>query len=505
MNVVAYCRVSTDKEDQLNSLKVQKAFFEEYCERNNLNLLHVYADEGISGTKIKKRKDFMRLMKHSESGQFQMVLVKDVSRFARNAVDFLQSIRELKSRGIPCKFITSNLSTEDGELVLGMLALVAQEESKNTSSRIKFSKKINKEKGKVPNLVFGYDKIKGDYFNLNINSREAKTVQQIFHWYTEEGYGAGQIANMLNAKGIRTKRNCEWNQTAVCRLLQNRIYIGEIINGKEEVADFLTSRREKKDESEWYISVRPDLQLISRDQFEKVQTILKERHNAFHIKRERQSNKYLFSTLIKCKECGWSFRRMVRTYQKTYVRWVCSGHNGRGAQNCPNAVTVDEEELIKTLEDYFSKLIKQKENVTNDLIRDFTKKYSAGLQGDSQREELEEELERIKKVRQKYMDMYTDDLISREELKKKTGGMRAEIEKLKGKLSALDLTLGNEASIQETIEKSFQEIESITSVREMTNAQLKKIIEKIEVDKEGNVDIYLRFISDLGLTQNRSI
>ena len=120
----------------------------------------------------------------------------------------------------------------------------------------------------------------------------------------------------------------------MCRILTNELYTGKIINGKEEVEDFLTGTRTAKDESEWMVTDRPDLRIIEPEQFDRAQEILKSRHKAFNVKHERQSNRHLFSTLIKCKECGWSFRRTVRTYKNTYIRWVCSGHNGRGVESC---------------------------------------------------------------------------------------------------------------------------------------------------------------------------
>ncbi|MCH5250564.1 MAG: recombinase family protein, partial [Lachnospiraceae bacterium] len=224
MNIAAYCRVSTDKEDQLNSLDAQRAFFAEYTQRTGDNLVRLYADEGISGTKIKNRKEFLRMMADAEQGVFNMVVVKDISRFARNTVDLLQNIRKLKSLGIETQFLTANMtSMGNSEFVLTIFGALAQEESANTSKRVKFGKKINAEKGKVPNIVYGYDKIIGDYFNLEINKQEALVVGQIYSWYLQEGYGAAKIAGMLNKKGFKTKRNCNWSQNAVCRILTNEL------------------------------------------------------------------------------------------------------------------------------------------------------------------------------------------------------------------------------------------------------------------------------------------
>ena len=199
MRIAAYCRVSTEKEDQLNSLQVQKNFFTEYAEKNRDELVRLYADEGISGTRIKNRTEFQQMMRDAECGLFQAVVVKDISRLARNTVDLLQSVRRLKALGIDMIFLTANMtSMGDSEFILTVFGALAQEESGNISKRVKFSKRINAEKGRVPNLAYGYDKTPGDYFSLTINREEAAIIHQIYHWYLEDGYGGGKIADLLN-------------------------------------------------------------------------------------------------------------------------------------------------------------------------------------------------------------------------------------------------------------------------------------------------------------------
>ena len=244
---------------------------------------------------------------------------------------------------------------------------------------------------------------------------------------------------------------------------------------------------------------KPELRIIDDEAFQLAQEILASRHSSFKITRERQSNKHLFSTLIKCKECGWSFRRTVRTYKNTYVRWVCSGHNGRGADSCPNAITVDEEELIEVLQEYFAGVLKAKKSVISYVVGQFQKVYKAKSENLNYEKELAAQLTKLQKTRQKYMDMYADDLISRDELNAKIGGMRKEIERLENELKMVSYNLTKGEQLESVLSSTFQEIEDITDVHEMTNVQLKRIIQKIEVDKEGNVDIYLRLLGDLGL------
>ncbi len=498
MNIAAYCRVSTDKEDQLNSLEAQKAFFAEYTQRTGDRLVRLYADEGISGTKIKNRKEFLHMMSDAERGIFDMVVVKDISRFARNTVDLLQNIRKLKSLGIETQFLTASMTNMgNSEFVLTIFGALAQEESANTSKRVKFGKKMNAEKGRVPNIVYGYDKTIGDYFNLQINQQEAEVIKRIYKWYLQEGYGAAKIANMLNERRIKTKRNCNWSQNAVCRILTNELYMGRVINGKQEVEDFLTGKRKEREETEWMVMERPELKIIEPTDFEKAQEILHNRHASFHMNKERQSNKYLFSTLIRCKECGWSFRRTVRTYKNTYVRWVCSGHNGKGADSCPNGITVDEGELVDVLQEYFNHILSQRKKVVQYVVEEFQRTYKAKDENLEYEKELKSQLDKLTKARQKYMDMYTDDLITRQELNDKIGGFRKEMEHLEDELKMVSYHLTKGEQLEGVLNRTFREIEDIADVYEMTNTQLKRMIQKIEIDKEGNVEILLRLFGDM--------
>lgn len=148
MNIAAYCLVSTNKADQLNSLESQKEFFSECIKRTGDTLVRLYADEGIFGIKIKNQKEFLRMMSDAEHGLFDMVVVKDISRFTRNTVDLLQNVRKLKSLGSETQFLTTNMtSMGKREFVITIFGTLAQEESENTSKRVRFGKKMNTEKG----------------------------------------------------------------------------------------------------------------------------------------------------------------------------------------------------------------------------------------------------------------------------------------------------------------------------------------------------------------------
>lgn len=183
---------------------------------------------------------------------------------------------------------------------------------------------------------------------------------------------------------------------------------------------------------------------------------------------------------------GIEFFQKAVAYQKQYNK---------------NAVTVDEEELIRALQKYFQEILSKKKKVINYVIKEFQRVYKAKDENIEYEKQLNTELNKLRKSHEKYMDMYTDDLISREELNEKIGGMRKEIERLENELKMVSYHLTKGEQLEAILNSTFKQLEDITDVHEMTNAQLKRLINKIEVDKDGNVDIYLRLIGDLGLDE----
>lgn len=244
---------------------------------------------------------------------------------------------------------------------------------------------------------------------------------------------------------------------------------------------------------------KPELAIISREEQEQAQKILQSRHSAFHMTHQRESNRFLFSTLIQCRDCGWSFRRVVRKYKNTYIRWVCSGHNGRGADSCPNAIVLDEEELIQEIDEYLQQMLKDEKQIEKNIKAEFLRKYQSDSANEREKRELRRELQKCRRRQQKFTDMYMDDLITREMLNREMGGLKESIGKLEGRLSLIEQKLDKSENIEKLIAENFQQIKSCRSIRNMTNLQLKAIIDRIEVDREGTIDIYFKLLSDLGL------
>ena len=273
MKIAAYCRVSTLSGEQLTSLENQKLFFTEYAQKHSYELHKIYADRGISGKALKNREEFIQMLKDCEKKPFDMLVVKDISRFARNTVDFLVGIRKLKSYGIDVRFLSCNMDTlGESEFALTMFAAIAQEESYNLSKKIIFGKKVSAGKGRTPPYVYGYDKL--NTYTLQVNKCESEIVRRIFTLYTSTSYGLRKIANTLNNEAVPTKKGKLWTAKGVRRILSNPIYTGVLINNKTTTLDFLESTRRNIPASEQLIHKAPELAIIEKDVFDAAQDIL---------------------------------------------------------------------------------------------------------------------------------------------------------------------------------------------------------------------------------------
>lgn len=275
MRYAAYCRVSTGSDEQLNSLINQKTFFEEYVHKRGDKLVKIYADRGLSGKSMQNRTEFLKMLEDSGKNLFDAVLVKDISRFARNTVDFLSGIRLLKSRGVDVVFVGANQKViGESEFVLTVFAALAQEESCGLSKKIIFGKKQGAKKGRVPNMIYGYDKL-GTY-ELKINEKEAECVKKIFKLYAEENLGLRSIAAELNRLNIPTKLGKLWNFKTVERIILNPLYRGLLVTNKSETVDFILAERRVVPESERYFHQREELRIVNDALFISANNRLKE-------------------------------------------------------------------------------------------------------------------------------------------------------------------------------------------------------------------------------------
>ena len=506
MKIAAYCRVSTEKEAQIDSLEKQIEFFNEFTKKNGYELYKLYADEGISGKQIKHRKQFQQMMIDAKAKKFDKVVVKDVSRFARNTVDLLQSVRELKSYGVQVDFLNNGEVMEGGsEFILTILGAMAQQESANMSKRVKFGKDITAQKGRVPNLVFGYDKIPDERYTLKINEEEAKIVKEIFESYVYKGVGTTKIAWDLNDRGIRTKKTkSKWVQTSIVRMLKNPIYTGRVTNKKSEVTDFITGTRKDLPEEEWIVVERPEMRIISDELFNRAQEILAERSNEFKLNNKREKTEYVFSTLIYCKHCGYSFRRIKRKYTADgpeYIRWVCSGRNSMGVNHCPNTTVIDEEELLNAIKIYLKSIIKNKKDFMKAVEKEFEKITKLRENNERSEESLLKEIEKVTVKKQKYMEMFQNEVINIQELKKYTNPLNEDIARLERELKLITSEIKEKDVLEKELSKTIKTVDDILNNQTITNAMLKTIIDVIEVDSDSNVEVRLKLLNEIGTNE----
>lgn len=506
MKIAAYCRVSTEKEAQIDSLEKQIEFFNEFTKKNGYELYKLYADEGISGKQIKHRKQFQQMMEDAKHKKFEKVVVKDVSRFARNTVDLLQSVRELKSYGVQVDFLNNGEVMEGGsEFILTILGAMAQQESANMSKRVKFGKDITAQKGRVPNLVFGYDKIPNERYTLKINEEEAKIVKEIFESYVYKGIGTTKIAWDLNDRGIRTKKTkSKWVQTSIVRMLKNPIYTGRVTNKKSEVTDFITGTRKDLPEEEWIVVERSEMRIISDELFNRAQEILAQRSNEFKLNNKREKTEYVFSTLIYCKHCGYSFRRIKRKYKEDgpeYIRWVCSGRNSMGVNHCPNTTVIDEEELLNAIKIYLKSIIKNKKDFMKTVEKEFEKITKLRENNERSEESLLKEIEKVTVKKQKYMEMFQNEIINIQELKKYTNPLNEDIARLERELKLITSEIKEKDVLEKELNKTIKTVDDILNNQTITNAMLKTIIDVIEVDSDSNIEVRLKLLNEIGTNE----
>ena len=324
--VAAYCRVSTDKEDQENSFDSQQRYFRQYIERNpDWELYEIFADEGITGTNTRKRKEFNRMVACAANGDFDLIITKEISRFARNTLDSIYYTRELKKHGVGVIFLNDNINTLDGdaELRLAIMSSIAQEESRRTSERVKWGQKRRMEQGVVfGRSMLGYDVKDGKMY---INEEGAGIVRLIFHKFVDEGKGTHVIARELREEGVRPMRAKEWQNTVILRILRNEKYCGDLVQKKTYTPDFLSHQKKYNRGQEEFVIIKDHHEpIISRELFDKANRILDLKSGSQNGK-SKYSNRYPFSGKIKCGRCGAGYvaRYKTRKDGSRYKAWRC--------------------------------------------------------------------------------------------------------------------------------------------------------------------------------------
>ena len=349
LQVAAYARVSTEKEEQEDSFERQVEHYKQLIySKPEWQFVDVYADPGISGTRAEKRPDFLRMIEDCRAGKIQKVLVKSISRFARNTVDALQYIRELKDLGISVYFESENIDTltPGGEVLLTILAAMAEQESRTISSNIKWAWQRKFQKGDIilnTGLMLGYRKIGKDdegHDVYEINEEEAEIVRRIYREFIA-GYSITQIAKRLQADGVKTKLGKEsWRHNVIESILTNEKYTGNALLGKTFKPDVLTKYRQKNDgkKAPIYYVEGSHPAIIEKGLFDLAQQEMQRRRevNDNKVGGGRYSSRYPFSGMLVCGICGSKLRRQVRTMGsgKRTASWGCCNRINNGRAEC---------------------------------------------------------------------------------------------------------------------------------------------------------------------------
>lgn len=445
LRVAAYARVSTDKEDQTNSLLSQRSYFADYITHHEgWQLSEVYYDEGISGTQIKKRSGFKKMIQDALNGDVDLIITKEVARFARNTVDTLSYTRKLKSAGVGVIFTIDNIDTRDadGELRLTIMASIAQEESRKTSERVKWGQKRQMEKG----VVFGRDLLGYTVQNgqLHINEEEVPIVQAIFHKYTNEGKGTWTIANELLAEGMRPKRIALWSNVVILRVLRNEKYVGDLCQKKTYTPDYLThSKKYNRGEEEMVYLKEHHEPIIDRDLWNRTQEELK-RRSPSEEQKSKHSNRYWCSGKIHCAECGCRYVSRTKKLMSgdVYKAWRCYAAANHGTKKqdadgneigCNNSSINDRS--LKTCMNYCITLVQgERDSLKKEILKEISQlQKTTAKKLDSKK--IKKKIDNLEMKKRKAIDLMLDGLISKEDLQSQTEWYNEELEKLNIQLS----------------------------------------------------------------------
>lgn len=449
IKVASYCRVSTDKDDQANSFESQQRYFRAYIDRQpEWELYQIYADEGITGTSTKKRAAFNQMIADARMGKFERILTKEVSRFSRNILDTIAYTRELKALGVGVLFMNDGISTlePDAELRLSIMGSIAQEESRKTSSRVKWGQTRRMEQGVVfGRSLLGYDVKDG---RLTVNPEGAELVRLIFHKYGVEKKGTTVIARELREAGYRTHRGgIRWNGSCIVKLLKNEKYVGDLIQKKTITPDYLTHAKKANHGEEELVIIRDHHPpIIDRELWGVVQEELKKRNRngALGV---GHSNRYRFSGKIKCGECGASFvsRQKKRKDGSSTRRWSCYTAVNEGGVHvdsqgnrvgCDVGSALRDEVAMDMLRQALRTLRLDAGGLIDSVTAIALEAIRAGEQsGGERRESLELRLEQLNRKREAALDAFFSRDITREEMRRMTGRYDQEAAELRERLA----------------------------------------------------------------------
>ncbi len=506
LRAAAYCRVSTDTEEQLNSYEAQKAYYtQKIAENPNWELAGIFADEGISGTSLKKRKEFNRMIAACKRGRIDLILTKSLSRFARNTVDCLETVRMLKANGIGVIFEKENINTltQSSEFMITLFSGFAQAESESLSKNVAWGIQKNMEAG---NVVFPFHQLlgykKGADGQPEIIPEEAETIRRIYRRYLE-GASLRNIKEELEADGICTALGTpRWTAELVRSILKNEKYCGDALLQKTYITDCISKKVKKnKGEKPMYYIQDNHPAIVPREIYRRVQEEMSRRAGKRRVllksaktEQGKYSAKYALTELLVCGECGTPYKRVTWTIRgKKKIVWRCISRLEYGKKFCHTSPTLEEKKLHRAIVAALNKYAANREELCGSAY-DLIKLAQGGEVEDKAVSilSLKHKLENLSKKQAKLLDIVLEDMeneVLASELKK--------IKEEKQQLAEWIKTLENEGIYNANKQSRMKEVrdwldEQDVGFREYDDVITRKMIERIEVVDAETIKVKIR-------------
>ena len=505
IKVASYCRVSTDKDDQANSFEAQQRYFREYIDRQpDWQLYEVYADEGITGTSTKKRAAFNRMINDAHMGKFRLIITKEVSRFSRNILDTIAYTRELRQLGVGVLFMNDGISTlePDAELRLSIMGSIAQEESRKTSSRVKWGQTRQMERGVVfGRSLLGYDVKDG---SMTINPEGADLVRLIFQKYGIEKKGTSVIARELREAGYATYRgNTKWSGSHILKILKNEKYVGDLVQKKSITPDYLThDKKPNHGEEELVVLENHHEPIIDRELWNLVQSEIssRDRHGSLGA---GHSNRYVFSGKIKCGDCGASFvaRKRTRKDGSFYKYWCCYTAINEGRRHpdargnpvgCDVGQTIRDDLAMEILKQAVATLKMDRKQIIRNVTDIAVEAIREGetVSGDSA-ERLECEINQLLKKKEAVLDAFFSGSITKDEMRMMNERYDRELAALHSRMDAAKVKKGSGAEPAALRDDVQRQVTAILSGDQENEAFLKNVLDHMTVFPDRRIEVSL--------------
>ncbi len=512
--VAAYCRVSTDSEEQLNSYNSQVEHYRQFVQSNpEWSLVDIYADEAISGTQTDKRMEFQRMINDALDGKIDFIITKSISRFARNTLDTLKYVRLLKEHSIAIFFEKENINTltMNGEMLLVILSSLAQQESESISANVKMGLKMKMKRGELIGfqgcLGYDYDSVEK---TLSVNEEEAEVVKYIFKRYTE-GAGCFVIAKELTKLKYKTKKgNTDWHESTVRGIIKNEKYKGDLLLGKTFTVDPISHRRldNMGEEEKYYISDHHE-PIISEEMFSEAQKILNQRSSTKNNKGrlEKYSQKYTFSSMLFCGFCGKALTRRNWHSGTTHEKrvWQCVTATKKGKMNCPDSKGLDESVIEQAFVEAFNMMYHNNKEIVDEFLANVEKTLNS-TNTQKELKQIQNEISAIELKLKKLVDMRIDGVIDKGTYEEKYLELSSKMSKLKTDKTETEVTLDEENTLTKRIETFRKLFERNASLVEFDPIVFKSIVEKVivgDVDENNNKNPYMiTFVFKTGLRTN---